>query len=83
MQVPRHREKVENVWTEDSWNQFLHELETGHKVSILAGSFGTENHPQLEPDPDGFIPFDIPFPPYSPRNHWWMTLLRNLHSPLR
>lgn len=30
-QVPRHREKVENVWTEDSWNQFLHELETGHK----------------------------------------------------
>ncbi|GAB1299060.1 Vinexin [Apodemus speciosus] len=30
-QVPRHREKVENAWTEDSWSQFLHELETGHK----------------------------------------------------
>lgn len=30
-QVPRHQEKVENVWTEDSWNQFLQELETGHK----------------------------------------------------
>ncbi|XP_052046982.1 vinexin isoform X3 [Apodemus sylvaticus] len=30
-QAPRHREKVENAWTEDSWNQFLHELETGHK----------------------------------------------------
>lgn len=28
-QVPRHQEKVENVWTEDSWNQFLQELETG------------------------------------------------------
>ncbi|XP_013204752.1 vinexin isoform X3 [Microtus ochrogaster] len=30
-QVPRRREKVESVWTEDSWNQFLQELETGHK----------------------------------------------------
>ncbi|KAH0518479.1 Vinexin [Microtus ochrogaster] len=29
--VPRRREKVESVWTEDSWNQFLQELETGHK----------------------------------------------------
>ncbi|KAM4802607.1 vinexin isoform X3 [Urocitellus parryii] len=32
-QVPRERrrEKAENVWTEDSWNQFLQELETGQK----------------------------------------------------
>nr|XP_012998977.1 vinexin isoform X2 [Cavia porcellus] len=30
-QVPRHREKVDSVWTEDSWNQFLQELETGKK----------------------------------------------------
>lgn len=30
-QVPRRREKVEDVWTEDSWNQFLQEIETGHK----------------------------------------------------
>ncbi|OBS73033.1 hypothetical protein A6R68_12415 [Neotoma lepida] len=29
-QIRRH-EKVENVWTEDSWNQFLQEIETGHK----------------------------------------------------
>ncbi|KAK7810358.1 hypothetical protein U0070_022121 [Myodes glareolus] len=29
--VPRRREKGESVWTEDSWNQFLQELETGHK----------------------------------------------------
>lgn len=81
MQVPRHREKGENVWTDDSWNQFLHELETGHKVSVLASRTG--HTPQLEPVPNGFIPFDIPFPPYSLRNHWWMTPLRSLHSPLR
>uniref|UniRef100_A0A8C6RAE5 Vinexin n=1 Tax=Nannospalax galili TaxID=1026970 RepID=A0A8C6RAE5_NANGA len=30
-QVPRRREKVENVWSEDSWNQFLKELEPGQK----------------------------------------------------
>uniref|UniRef100_A0A4X1VB66 Vinexin n=1 Tax=Sus scrofa TaxID=9823 RepID=A0A4X1VB66_PIG len=30
-QVPRRREKVDNVWTEESWNQFLQELETGQK----------------------------------------------------
>uniref|UniRef100_A0A9L0RV48 Sorbin and SH3 domain containing 3 n=1 Tax=Equus caballus TaxID=9796 RepID=A0A9L0RV48_HORSE len=30
-QVPRRREKVDNIWTEDSWNQFLQELETGQK----------------------------------------------------
>ncbi|XP_005373726.1 PREDICTED: vinexin isoform X2 [Chinchilla lanigera] len=30
-QVPRRREKVDSVWTEDSWNQFLQELETGQK----------------------------------------------------
>ncbi|ELK19254.1 Vinexin [Pteropus alecto] len=29
--VPRRREKVDNVWTEESWNQFLQELETGQK----------------------------------------------------
>lgn len=31
MQVLRRQEKVENVWTEDSWNQFLQELESGQK----------------------------------------------------
>ncbi|KAM4836903.1 vinexin [Thomomys bottae] len=30
-QGPKRREKVENVWTEDSWNQFMQEMETGHK----------------------------------------------------
>ncbi|XP_036711226.1 vinexin isoform X2 [Balaenoptera musculus] len=30
-QVSRHREKADNVWTEESWNQFLQELETGKK----------------------------------------------------
>ncbi|XP_014652153.1 PREDICTED: vinexin isoform X2 [Ceratotherium simum simum] len=30
-QVTRCREKVDNVWTEDYWNQFLQELETGQK----------------------------------------------------
>lgn len=35
MQVLRRQEKVENVWTEDSWNQFLQELESGQKVSVL------------------------------------------------
>ncbi|XP_029793310.1 vinexin isoform X3 [Suricata suricatta] len=30
-QVPRRQEKAENVWTEDSWNQFLQELETGQR----------------------------------------------------
>ncbi|KAM7140934.1 vinexin isoform 2-T2 [Molossus nigricans] len=30
-QVPRRQEKADNVWTEESWNQFLQELETGHK----------------------------------------------------
>uniref|UniRef100_A0A8C9JB56 Vinexin n=1 Tax=Panthera tigris altaica TaxID=74533 RepID=A0A8C9JB56_PANTA len=30
-QVLRRQEKVENVWTEDSWNQFLQELESGQK----------------------------------------------------
>ncbi|XP_053434527.1 vinexin isoform X1 [Nycticebus coucang] len=30
-QVPRHREKVDNVWTEDSWNQFVQELESGKR----------------------------------------------------
>ncbi|KAM6149886.1 vinexin isoform 1-T1 [Erethizon dorsatum] len=30
-QEPRRREKVDNIWTEDSWNQLLQELETGQK----------------------------------------------------
>ncbi|XP_007529182.1 vinexin isoform X4 [Erinaceus europaeus] len=30
-QVPRRREKADNIWAEDSWNQFLQELETGQK----------------------------------------------------
>ncbi|XP_039099682.1 vinexin isoform X1 [Hyaena hyaena] len=30
-QVSRCQEKAENVWTEDSWNQFLQELETGQR----------------------------------------------------
>nr|XP_036306238.1 vinexin isoform X1 [Pipistrellus kuhlii] len=30
-QVPRRREKADNVWTEEYWNQFLQELETGQK----------------------------------------------------
>ncbi|XP_075853292.1 vinexin isoform X3 [Microcebus murinus] len=30
-QVPRRREKADNVWREDSWNQFLQELETGQR----------------------------------------------------
>nr|XP_019570074.1 PREDICTED: vinexin isoform X2 [Rhinolophus sinicus] len=30
-QVPRCREKADNVWTEESWNQFLQELESGQK----------------------------------------------------
>ncbi|EPQ06725.1 Vinexin [Myotis brandtii] len=30
-QVPRRREKADNVWAEESWNQFLQELETGQK----------------------------------------------------
>lgn len=34
MQVPRCREKADNVWTEESWNQFLQELETGQKVRV-------------------------------------------------
>lgn len=37
MQVPRRREKADNVWAEDSWNQFLQELETGQKVSVGLG----------------------------------------------
>ncbi|GAB5570237.1 vinexin isoform X2 [Prionailurus iriomotensis] len=31
IRVLRRQEKVENVWTEDSWNQFLQELESGQK----------------------------------------------------
>lgn len=34
MQVPRRREKADNVWSEEYWNQFLQELETGQKVSV-------------------------------------------------
>ncbi|XP_052500874.1 vinexin isoform X9 [Budorcas taxicolor] len=30
-QVLRRREKADNIWTEESWNQFLQELETGQK----------------------------------------------------
>ncbi|XP_006884965.1 PREDICTED: vinexin [Elephantulus edwardii] len=30
-QVPRRRDRVDNVWKEDSWNQFLQELETGQR----------------------------------------------------
>ncbi|XP_027453262.2 vinexin isoform X6 [Zalophus californianus] len=30
-QVARRQEKADNIWTEDSWNQFLQELETGQK----------------------------------------------------
>ncbi|XP_055283680.1 vinexin [Moschus berezovskii] len=30
-QVLRRRDKADNVWTEESWNQFLQELETGQK----------------------------------------------------
>ncbi|XP_028377400.2 vinexin isoform X5 [Phyllostomus discolor] len=30
-QVPRRREKADNIWAEESWNQFLQELETGQK----------------------------------------------------
>ncbi|XP_036884578.1 vinexin isoform X3 [Sturnira hondurensis] len=30
-QLPRRREKADNIWTEESWNQFLQELETGQK----------------------------------------------------
>ncbi|KAI5943437.1 Vinexin [Manis javanica] len=30
-QVPRHQEKADSIWTEDSWNQFLQELESGRK----------------------------------------------------
>ncbi|XP_015328064.1 vinexin isoform X6 [Bos taurus] len=30
-QVLRRQEKADNVWTEESWNQFLQELETGQK----------------------------------------------------
>ncbi|XP_054546496.1 vinexin isoform X2 [Talpa occidentalis] len=30
-QVHRRREKADNIWTEESWNQFLKELETGQK----------------------------------------------------
>ncbi|XP_020755606.2 vinexin isoform X4 [Odocoileus virginianus] len=30
-QVLRRREKADSVWTEESWNQFLQELETGQK----------------------------------------------------
>nr|XP_021520788.1 vinexin isoform X7 [Aotus nancymaae] len=30
-QVPRRREKVDSIWTEESWNQFLQELETGQR----------------------------------------------------
>lgn len=29
--MPRRRVKADNVWTEESWNQFLQELETGQK----------------------------------------------------
>lgn len=46
-QVPRRQEKVENVRTEDSRNQFLQELETGQKVSGT-GSSGSGHTPQLE-----------------------------------
>ncbi|XP_043840404.1 vinexin [Dromiciops gliroides] len=30
-QVVRYRNKAEDIWTEDSWNQFLQELETGQR----------------------------------------------------
>ncbi|OWK07314.1 SORBS3, partial [Cervus elaphus hippelaphus] len=30
-EVLRRQEKADNVWTEESWNQFLQELETGQK----------------------------------------------------
>ncbi|XP_072490979.1 vinexin isoform X2 [Notamacropus eugenii] len=30
-QVVRYQKKAEDIWTEDSWNQFLQELETGQK----------------------------------------------------
>ncbi|XP_048186418.1 vinexin isoform X3 [Perognathus longimembris pacificus] len=30
-QVSKRREKAENVWTEDSWNQFMQEIETGQR----------------------------------------------------
>ncbi|KAM9070229.1 vinexin isoform 4-T4 [Sarcophilus harrisii] len=30
-QVVRYQKKAEDIWTEDSWNQFLQELETGQR----------------------------------------------------
>ncbi|KAM6220417.1 vinexin [Rhynchocyon petersi] len=30
-QVPRFQERIDSVWKEESWNQFLQELETGRK----------------------------------------------------
>lgn len=42
MQVPRRREKVDDVWTEESWNQFLQELETGQKVRVSPVGLGVD-----------------------------------------
>lgn len=61
MQVPRRQEKADNVWTEESWNQFLQELETGQKVSV--GLVLWEwMHPRQRILASEFIPSDSPFP---------------------
>ena len=57
MQVSRHREKADNVWTEESWNQFLQELETGKKVSVGLVLWN-RMHPQLVHLGSEFTPSD-------------------------
>lgn len=81
IQVPRRREKVDNVWTEESWNQFLQELETGQKVrgSLV---FWEWMHPLTSVYWKASL-HPLTLPTRSPRNRWWMTLLRSPPSPLR
>ncbi|XP_055975091.1 vinexin [Sorex fumeus] len=45
-QAPRGREKADSVWTEDSWNQFLQELETGQKPKKPLVDDAVEKPPQ-------------------------------------
>ncbi|XP_055000850.1 vinexin isoform X2 [Sorex araneus] len=45
-QAPRGRDKADSIWTEDSWNQFLQELETGQKPKKPLVDDAVEKPPQ-------------------------------------
>ncbi|EHH64039.1 hypothetical protein EGM_17150 [Macaca fascicularis] len=64
-QVPRRREKGDNVWTEESWNQFLQELETGQRPKKpLVDDPGEKPSQPIEVLPASAWSFSSPNAPY-------------------